>query len=94
MNIDFSREAETDIASINRESIQLFGARQAAKYASGLARAFRSIADFPFAYPVREGMLRMVRIRPYEAHVILYEVVDGTVLILRIRHGREDWMDD
>jgi len=56
VNIDFSREAEVDIAKINREGIRLFGLQQAQQYAHGLAQAFRLIADYPQASPVREGM--------------------------------------
>lgn len=91
MNIDFSRAAEADIAAINREGIRLFGPQQAMKYAQGLAETFESIAVYPLASPVRDYMLRQVRIRPYGAHVILYEIADDTALVLRIRHGREDW---
>ena len=91
MNIDFSREAEADIAGINREGIRLFGVQQAQHYAAGLTQAFRLIADYPQASPVREGMTRSVRTRPYGVHVILYEITGDTALILRICHGREDW---
>lgn len=94
MNIDFSREAEADIAKINREGIRLFGVQQAQRYAADLAQAFRMIADFPLASPMREGFQREVRVRPFGAHVILYELTEDTALILRIRHGHEDWSSD
>jgi len=91
VKIDFSREAEADIAGINREGIRMFGAAQSQLYAQGLAQAFRLIADYPMASPVRDGMQRSVRTRPYGVHVILYEITGDTALILRICHGREDW---
>jgi toxin ParE1/3/4 len=94
VNIDFSREAEADIAKINREGIRLFGLQQAQKYAGELAEAFRMIANFPLASPVREGLQGNVRVRPFGAHVILYELTEDTAFVLRIRHGHEDWSSD
>ena len=28
---------------------------------------------------------------PHESHVVLYRATGDTVLILTVRHGREDW---
>lgn len=92
--IDFSREAEADIARINREGIRQFGVQQARSYAHGLAQAFALLTEFPLANPERSYMRRPVRVRSYGSHVIIYRVEDDTVLILRIRHGREDWQED
>ena len=94
MKIDFSREAEADIVHINRESIRQFGVKQAQSYAHGLAQAFALIARFPLASPERDYMRRPVRVCTYGSHVIIYRVEDNVVLILRIRHGREDWQED
>ncbi|MFN3312235.1 MAG: type II toxin-antitoxin system RelE/ParE family toxin [Hyphomonas sp.] len=94
MKIDFSLAAEADIAAINREGIRLFGLRQAEKYSHDMAKAFRLIADYPLASPVRDGFERPIRIRPFGAHVVLYELRDDVALILRIRHGHEDWTAD
>ena len=94
MKIDFSWEAEADIAAINREGIRLFGAQQAQKYAGEMAEAFRVIAEYPLASPSRNEFGRPVRVRPFRSHVILYEVKEEVTLILRIRHGHEDWTAD
>ena len=94
MKIDFSRAAEADIAAINREGIRLFGPRQAQKYASEMAGAFRLIAEFPLTSPVRDGLGRPVRVRPFGAHLVVYELKDEVALVLRIRHGHEDWTAD
>ena len=92
--IDFSLAAEADIAAINREGIRLFGPRQAQKYGAEMADAFRVIAEFPLASPVREGFARPIRVKPFGSHVLLYELKDEVALILRIRHGHEDWAPD
>lgn len=94
MKIAFSRQAEADIAAINREGIGLFGPRQAQKYAGEMAEAFRMIASYPHASPVREELAHPVRVRAFGSHVILYELREDLVLILRIRHGYEDWSAD
>lgn len=94
MNIDFSREAEADIAAINREGIRLFGVQQARKYAEEMADAFRLIAEYPLASPSRNELVRPVRVRAFGSHVILYEIKEDVALILRIRHGHEDWTAD
>lgn len=36
-----------------------------------------------------------VRIHPFKAHLVVYRVEDnGDILIIRIRHGHEDWAGD
>ncbi len=36
-----------------------------------------------------------VRVHPFKAHLIVYTVLEtGDVLIIRIRHSHEDWMDE
>ncbi len=79
---------------MNREGIRLFGPQQAMKYADELGKTFQLITDYPLSSPIRELMLRQVRMRPCGAHIILYEIVEDTVLVLRVRHGREDWLSD
>jgi toxin ParE1/3/4 len=32
-----------------------------------------------------------VRIHPHRAHIIIYQDMGADILIIRIRHGREDW---
>ena len=37
----------------------------------------------------------LLRALSYRSHIILYEVdPDRTVTVLRIRHGREDWVSE
>jgi len=37
-----------------------------------------------------DGDSRM-RILPFKAHIIVYAIEGQIVLVMRIRHGREDW---
>ncbi len=35
-----------------------------------------------------------VRIHRYISHMIIYENEGDDILIIRVRHGREDWLSD
>lgn len=72
----------------------MFGRRQADAYATGLASAMRMIADYPLSSRLRHETQWPIRVRPYKSHVILYTVDEAGVLVLRVRHGHEDWQTD
>ncbi|MGU3422263.1 type II toxin-antitoxin system RelE/ParE family toxin [Methylobacterium sp. D54C] len=80
--------AEADLFDIAVYGYRQFGIRQAEAYADGLERIFQLLADNPrmgrTAAAIRHGVHR----HEYAAHVILYEPVEGGVLILAIVHGR------
>ncbi|MFX4087706.1 type II toxin-antitoxin system RelE/ParE family toxin [Sphingobium yanoikuyae] len=77
-----TRAASDDIMAIFVNGVERFGLLQADLYHAGLAAAFERIAEYPFA----------VRLRRFRAHLILYDLVEeNRPLILRVRHGREDW---
>lgn len=87
-----TREAADDVAEIYIEGLGLFGLSQADAYHDGMAEAFEFLADYPRAARLREEMKPAVRAYPYKRHLIVYELEDDdSVLILRIRHAREDW---
>lgn len=75
------------------DGLERFGLRQADDYHERLAATFTFLADYPRAAREREEIDPPVRVHPCKAHLVLYEIEpDGRVLILRIRHGREDWL--
>ena len=56
---------------------------------------FAFLAKYPRAARERKEIRGAVRIHPYKAHLIVYELgPDDRVLILRVRHGREDWLTE
>lgn len=92
MNYRFSRLAQTDLQVVYAEGIRLFGPIQAGLYLTGLERAVEFVAQFPQTNRPRETSEGPIRIHRFNAHIIIYQIsVDDLVLILRIRHGREDW---
>lgn len=71
----------------------MFGLDQADKYHEGLTAAFAFLADYPRAARVRFEITPPVRAYRYKSHMIIYEIDDNdAVIILRVRHGHEDWL--
>lgn len=84
-----SRNATADLRRLYRRSVTGFGIAHADRYLARLNDAFRNIAEFPDAYPARPNIAN-ARIRPFEAHHIVYRLRDDEVVILRVLHGRQD----
>ncbi|TNE65212.1 MAG: type II toxin-antitoxin system RelE/ParE family toxin [Alphaproteobacteria bacterium] len=94
MSYRLSGKAEDDIIDIYLQGIALFGAQQAERYHHEMADIFRFLSNEPMAARERLEIDPPVRVHPYGAHIIIYIVEpSGDILILRVRHAREDWQD-
>lgn len=90
-----TRAAADDLVQIYLEGLAMFGAAQADRYHDGLGAAFAFLADYPLAARLRDEISPPVRVHRYQSHLILYDIAeDDAVLILRVRHGREDWLQE
>jgi toxin ParE1/3/4 len=89
-----SKAAENDIASIADYTVETFGIDQAIAYRDGLIRAFGFLAEFPRAARERTELRRNARVYPYQSHLIIYRIDGDGILIQRVRHAREDWIND
>ena len=77
------------------EGVDRFGLAKAESYQKELGSIFELIADQPgMGRRIPSSNSLEVRAHPHARHVIIYEVADDDVTILRIRHGREDWIGD
>jgi toxin ParE1/3/4 len=95
MSYKLSVKAEEDLIHAYREGVRMFGTEQAEKYYAGLERVFQFLSDTPKAARERTEITPPIRIHPYRSHIIVYLIDSkGSILILRIRHGREDWESD
>ena len=75
-----TRAASDDLVAVYLYGLERFGPAQADGYHDGLER---------------EEIRSPVRIYPYKAHLIVYELgPNDNVLILRVRHAREDWLSE
>lgn len=90
-----SRAAADDLVHIYLEGLALFGPEQADRYHDGLGAVFVFLAAYPLAARLRDEISPPVRVHRYQSHLIIYEIAeDNSVLILRVRHGREDWLQE
>lgn len=89
-----SQRAASDLREISRTGALTFGIAQAGRYHLGLKGVFEFLAANPRAARERREVEPPVRVHPFGAHVIIYTVDEVGVLVLRIRHGREDWAND
>ena len=94
MGYRLSRKAEQDIGAIFQTGFVQFGLAQADAYHEGLEKTFAFLAHYPRAARERLEIDPPVRIHPYKSHLVVYELDGRDIVILRVRHGREDWMGE
>ncbi|MEZ5825479.1 MAG: type II toxin-antitoxin system RelE/ParE family toxin [Geminicoccaceae bacterium] len=87
-----SRKAEEDLLHVYLDGANRFGLEQADRYHDHLTGLFEMLSDNPRMARERHELSPPVRIHPGKAHIIVYIVDEqGDILILRVRHGRENW---
>jgi len=94
LQLDVTDEAKGDISRAYISGAEQFGIRQAEAYAEGLNDTFKFLTNFPRAARYRLELRPPVYAYPYKAHIIVYDIGDTAITILRVRHAREDWVSD
>jgi toxin ParE1/3/4 len=89
-----SADADEDLVAVFIQGCDLFGVRQASHYIDALYAIFPLLAVNPEMARLRSEFEPTFRIYRFKSHLIFYEEVDEEVLILRVRHGHEDWQAD
>lgn len=93
MGYILSRAAEEDLINILLAGAQQFGFAQAEKYHQLLEKTFRYLAENPYVARQRIEIKPPVRVHPVGVHMVLYvRKESGDIFIVRVRHGREDWL--
>ena len=82
-----TRAAVDDLKAIFLEGIEQFGLPQADAYHEGLSAIFAFLADYPHAARLREEISPPVRVHPYKAHLVIYEVDDDDEVIVAGANG-------
>jgi len=85
-----SLAARRDLRAIYADSEATFGEAQADRYIAGLRFTLNFLADNPRAARERSEFAPPMRVHRYGAHVVIYILDDEGVLVVRVRHGRED----
>lgn len=95
MSFELSVEAEEDIIAIAEQGVRLFGLAQARRYHDDLYGLLDLIAGNPLIARERDEIHPPIRVHPFKAHLVVYRIEDDeSILIIRIRHGHEDWAND
>lgn len=87
-----TRKAAEDITNIYLYGARHLGLNQADAYHALLERTLEFLAAHPQAARKRPELSPPVRIHPFQAHRVIYQIEnDGGILIIRVRHAHEDW---
>ncbi|MDO9418624.1 type II toxin-antitoxin system RelE/ParE family toxin [Pararhizobium sp.] len=88
-----TKRAADDLRGIYNWGKRHFGQAHAVLYHHSLEELFELLADNPEVARERQEITPPVRVHPFGAHMIIYKVEhDGSVLIVRISHNRENWV--
>tara|TARA_R110002072_G_scaffold273000_1_gene433270 strand:+ start:9590 stop:9880 length:291 start_codon:yes stop_codon:yes gene_type:complete len=93
MPFRLSQDAQEDIVKISAAGIDQFGERQARIYHDALFDMFDLLAANPQMARERVEFSTPVRIHRFQSHIIIYQIEGDDILIIRVRHGREDWLN-
>lgn len=94
MSYKLSEAADIDIVNIYAEGVHQFGLAQADHYHDALFDLFDLLSESPRMARERVELSPPVRVHPFKAHVIIFKIEGEEILIIRIRHGREDWLSN
>ena len=82
--------AQGDVRDIEAYTRARWDAAQWEDYRASLDRAFDALIENPELGRARPELGAQIRSHVMREHIIYYQVGAGTLLVLRIRHGRTD----
>jgi toxin ParE1/3/4 len=86
--------AQQDLESIWLDTARRWSMEQAERYVRQLSADFVALVEFPEMERERVELTPPVRIKHSGSHIIIYQITDDHIDIIRIRYVREDWMSD
>lgn len=88
--IIWSEEAVADLIALNDWLTEYQAPREAAESIQAIRNQVANLDQFPaVGSPVYAGTRKLlIKGRPF---VLLYEMIDGKLMILRLVHNRSDW---
>lgn len=93
MLLELSGQAKRDIERLYQDGAKKFGPVQAASYTSGLLELLDLIRSNPMMARERPEFRRQMRLIRYRSHVVFYRIETDAIRVLRILHGKRDWME-
>jgi toxin ParE1/3/4 len=92
MGYRLTTKAEEDVVNLFLDGAAKFGLNQAENYHHQLETCFDFLNDNPRAAPATHEFNQAIRVHPFKQHIILYQIQDDRdLLIIRVRHARENW---
>lgn len=92
MAYNLTNKAVEDLLHIYAEGLNHFGQQLAEAYYFQLEKTFELLSNNPKLARERLELTPPVRVHPFQSHLIIYQIEsDDNILIIRIRHKREDW---
>lgn len=88
MRIEFASRAEDDLVALYLDGLERFGREQAELYSQSFTAAFETLARFPLAGGIADGIRPPTRHLIHNAYAMFYEVRGDSILVLRVIHGR------
>jgi len=90
MKYDLSGRADSDLKEIYKYTYVTHGKAQADRYYDGLIARLESLADTPLIARERRDLIPPARIHPHGRHLIVYQVRERHILIVRVLHQSMD----
>ena len=88
--IEKSAAAEEDLINIWLYTYQEWDEAQADHYLDGIEGALKLLSGSPLICPEQEELTPPVRIHSHNYHLIVYEVTDDGIYIIRVLHENMD----
>ena len=86
-----SLAAQKDLSDIWDYTTEMWSSDQANAYLRGLGEKLEDLCRHPETARRRTEIDPPVRLHPYRSHLIIYQIADDHLAILRVVHSRQHW---
>ena len=93
MRIRYSTEAHNDLVDIIAYGIEKFGPAQSSNYAAQIRNAIELIGLNPEMARLRTELERPVRIHMVGIHMVVFDIEEGMIVIVRILFAGQNLPD-
>ncbi len=93
LSVELLERAEEDREIIWSYTEERWGRDQAVNYLRGLNDTLLRLAEFPEMAPLYAEFSPAVRIHVFRQHLIVYQVTETTLEVIRLLPSRSNWME-
>jgi toxin ParE1/3/4 len=88
--VRYSERAEADLMTIGRSIEEATGGAVAERFMDRLIAAVETLEFRPHRQRVRAEFGFQVRVLRFRSYMVFYDIIDRTVQIIRVLHGRQN----